>query len=194
MKTIKSKIQPNPKECERWVDLSTDPMGGVVKYFNGNAWAVVGGTSNGSFLTASDPEIIELEEKVDSLDKEMGQAMSSITEFEKIIPEKLDLISLEIGDNSSVRTRNLKKLITGQFFTTINYGYGVGTWNSSTGGHAHIVTAYGNTVYYIIGTDGSVIKETETPDIYYDYINAGGTKTMTEFIVSLKDIIDKNSI
>lgn len=35
MKTIKSKIQPNPKECDRWVDLHADPMGGVVKYFNG---------------------------------------------------------------------------------------------------------------------------------------------------------------
>lgn len=190
MKIIKSKIQPNPKECERWVDLFADPMGGVVKYYNGNDWVVVGGTSTDSFLTASDPEIVELEEKVDSLDKEMGQVVSSITEFEKVIPEKLELILLEIGDSSSVRTRNLKKLVTGQFFTAINYGYGVGTWNSSTGGHAHIVTAYGNTVYYMIGIDGSVIKETETPDIYYDYVNAGGTKTMTDFVIALKELID----
>ena len=190
MKTIKSKIQPNPKECERWVDLTADPMGGVVKYFNGNTWAVVGGTSDGSFLTAEDPEIMELEEKVDSLDKEMGQALSSISELEKVVPEKLDLISLEIGDSSVVKSANLKKLETGQFFTTINYGYGVGTWNSSNGGHAHIVTAYGNTVYYMIGADGSVIKEAETPDIYYDYINAGGTKTMSEFVATLKDLID----
>lgn len=175
MKTIKSKIQPNPKECDRWVDLHADRMGGVVKYFNGNTWAVVGGT---------------LEEKVDSLDKEMGQVMSSVTELEKIVPEKLDLIELEIGDSSSVRSANLNKLITGQFFTTINYGYGVGTWNSTNGGHAHIVTAYGNTVYYIIGTDGSVVKEAETPDIYYDYLNAGGTKTMTEFVTALKELID----
>lgn len=190
MKTIKSRIQPNPKECDRWVDLTADPMGGVTKYFNGNTWAVVGGTQEGSFLTAADPEIIELEEKVDSLDKEMGQAMTSITELEKTVPRKLDLIELEIGDSAAVKTANIKKLITGQFFTTINYGYGVGTWNSSTGGHAHIVTAYGNTVYYIIGTDGSVIKETETPDIYYDYINAGGTKTMAEFVEALKYLID----
>lgn len=131
-----------------------------------------------------------MEEKVDSLDKEMGQVMSSVTELEKIVPEKLDLIELAIGDSSSVKSANLKKLITGQFFTTINYGYGVGTWNSTNGGHAHIVTAYGNTVYYIIGTDGSVVKETETPDIYYDYLNAGGTKSMTEFVTALKELID----
>lgn len=165
-------------------------MGGVTKYFNGNNWAVVGGTTEGSFLTAGDPEIIELEEKVDSLDKEMGQVMSSVSELEKVVPEKLDLVELEIGDSSTVRSSNLKKLITGQFFTTINYGYGVGTWNSTNGGHAHIVTAYGNTVYYIIGVNGSVTKETETPDIYYDYINMGGTKSMTEFVAALKDFID----
>lgn len=190
MKTIKSRIQPNPKECDRWVDLSADPMGGVVKYFNGNSWAVVGGTAEGSFLTAEDPEIVELEEKVDSLDKEMGQVLSSVSELETIVPNKLDLIELSIGDTSSVRSSNLKKLITGQFFTEINYGYGVGTWNSTNGGHAHIVTAYGNTVYYLIGVDGSVTKEAETPDIYYDYINAGGTKTMAEFVSALKDLID----
>ena len=183
MKTIKSRIQPNPKECDRWVDLSADPMGGVVKYFNGNSWAVVGGT-------AEDLEIVELEEKVDSLDKEMGQVLSSVSELETIIPNKLDLIKLSIGDTSAVRSSNLKKLITGQFFTEINYGYGVGTWNSTNGGHAHIVTAYGNTVYYVIGVDGSVTKEAETPDIYYDYINAGGTKTMAEFVSALKDLID----
>lgn len=182
MKTIKSKISPNPKECDRWIDLTVDPMGGVTKYFNGNTWEPTGGNVNGAFLTAQDPEIIELEEKVDSLDKEMGSAISSITELEKIVPEKLDLIVLEIGDSSVVRKNNLAKLITGQFFTTINYGYGVGTWNSSTGGHAHIVTAYGNTVYYIIGTDGSVVKEQETPDIYYDYVNSGGTKTVNDFV------------
>lgn len=183
MKTIKSRIQPNPKECDRWIDLSADPMGGVVKYFNGNSWAVVGGT-------AEDPEIVELEEKVDSLDKEMGQVLSSVSELETIVPNKLDLIELSIGDTSAVRSSNLKKLITGQFFTEINYGYGVGTWNSTNGGHAHIVTAYGNTVYYVIGVDGSVTKEAETPDIYYDYINAGGTKTMAEFVSALKDLID----
>ena len=37
---------------------------------------------------------------------------------------------------------------------------------------------------------GSVVKEAETPDIYYDYLNAGGTKSMAEFVTALKELID----
>lgn len=188
MKTIKSRIAPNPKECDRWIDLQADPYGSVEKYFNGNSWSPVGGTMEGSFLTADDPEIIEMEEKIDSLDKEMGQVMSSVSELQSI--NQLHLIELEIGDSNEVRESNLKVLTTGQFFTSINYGFGVGTWNSISGGHAHIVTAYGNTVYYMIGADGAVTKETETPDIYYDYLSAGGTKSMTEFVEAIKILID----
>ena len=39
-------VQPNPKEIDYWVDLSDNPYGGSIKYFNGTEWvrlAVSGG-------------------------------------------------------------------------------------------------------------------------------------------------------
>ena len=38
MKTIESKIAPNPKEAQIWVDLHEDPHGSVRKYWNGTKW------------------------------------------------------------------------------------------------------------------------------------------------------------
>ena len=66
----------------------------------------------------------------------------------------LPYVDLQIGDSDTVKQYNKEHLPTGSFFVAINYGYGTGTWNSTTGGQAHIVTAYGNTVYYTIGVDG----------------------------------------
>ena len=104
---------------------------------------------------------------------------------------------LEIGDSDYVKSINLERLraqtTTGvtanTFFVGIDYGYGVGNWNSSTGGQAHIVTAYGNTVYYTISIDGSVSKAIESPDIFLEYKNNGVTKTHTQFAQELIDLI-----
>lgn len=38
MKTITSKIAPNPKEAKYWIDLTEDPNGRVKKYYNGSKW------------------------------------------------------------------------------------------------------------------------------------------------------------
>lgn len=38
MKTIESRIAPNPKEAQIWIDLSADPHGLVRKYWNGKNW------------------------------------------------------------------------------------------------------------------------------------------------------------
>ena len=102
----------------------------------------------------------------------------------------LSYIDLQIGDSDTVKQYNKEHLLTGNFFVSINYGYGTGTWNSTTGGQAHIVTAYGNTVYYAIGTDGSVSKILEAPDLYYEYIQAGGSKSPVQFMLTLKSLID----
>lgn len=40
MKTIESKIAPNPKEARIWVDLGADPNGSVQKYWKGGKWIV----------------------------------------------------------------------------------------------------------------------------------------------------------
>lgn len=42
-------VQPNPEEIDYWVDLSDNPYGGSIKYFNGTEWvrlAASGGTPN----------------------------------------------------------------------------------------------------------------------------------------------------
>lgn len=45
MKTIESRIAPNPKEAQIWVDLNEDPHGLVKKYWNGTEWVVKGDNS-----------------------------------------------------------------------------------------------------------------------------------------------------
>lgn len=102
----------------------------------------------------------------------------------------LPYVDLEIGNSTETKAYNLERLQTGTFFCGIDYGFGVGTWNSTNGGNAHIVTAYGNMVYYTITNDGIVTKAVESPDLYYEYTQMGGTKTPTQFALSLKGLID----
>lgn len=76
-----------------------------------------------------------------------------------LVPE---IVELEIGNSEEIKKANLiilNNLSQNHFFTAINYGYGVGTWQSANGGFAHVTTAYGNEVSYNIGIDGSVTKE-----------------------------------
>lgn len=43
-------VQPNPEEIDYWVDLSDNPYGGSIKYFNGTEWvrlAASGSSGNG---------------------------------------------------------------------------------------------------------------------------------------------------
>ena len=103
----------------------------------------------------------------------------------------LPYVDLKIGDSDTVKQYNKEHLPTGSFFVAIDYGYGTGTWNSTSGGTAHIVTATGNTVYYNISADGSVTKLMESPDLYWEYTQMGGTKTPTQFAIALTGLIDK---
>ena len=103
----------------------------------------------------------------------------------------LPYVDLEIGDSDAVKQYNKEHLPTGSFFVAIDYGYGTGAWDSTSGGTAHIVTATGNTVYYNISADGSVTKLMESPDLYWEYTQMGGTKTPTQFAIALTGLIDK---
>ena len=102
----------------------------------------------------------------------------------------LPYVDLEIGNSDTTKAYNMERLQTGTFFCGIDYGFGVGTWNSTTGGSAHIVTATGNTVYYDITNDGIVTKERESPDLYYEYTQMGGTKSSTQFARAIKGLVD----
>ena len=101
----------------------------------------------------------------------------------------LPYVDLQIGNSESVKAYNKERRPTGSFFIAIDYGFGTGTWNSTTGGQAHIVTAYGNMVYYSISKDGVVAKMTESPDLYYEYTQMGGSNSPTQFARAIADLV-----
>lgn len=132
---------PSPQSL--WLDK------GELKFFGTKGWtSMVGGGGE---------DRQELEEKVDSLDKEMGTANDNIRKLQN---GKLTCLQLQIGDSDVVKQSNLKELqgIAGFFFTELDYGYGVGTFQAGVGGFAHVVTAYDNDAYYDIAADGSISK------------------------------------
>ena len=65
MKTIESKIAPNPKEAQIWVDLSEDPHGLVKKYWDGTKWIVKGGNgvSKEEVLKLLEPSFKEIKDQ-----------------------------------------------------------------------------------------------------------------------------------
>ena len=65
MKTIESKIAPNPKEAQIWVDLSEDPHGLVKKYWNGTKWITKGsnGVSKEEVLKSLEPQFKEIKDQ-----------------------------------------------------------------------------------------------------------------------------------
>lgn len=95
----------------------------------------------------------EIQEKLDSLDKEVGNILSSLG-------STLGAVTLEIGNDEGVKSRNLAKLKTvtshDSFFADINYGFGTASWNDGAGGVAFIITAGGTAKPYSISADGSV--------------------------------------
>lgn len=142
-------IQPNTPNDNRVLWLN----GSNASYYNNGTWVTIGESSE---------DRRELEEKVDSLDKEMGQVKKDLMVF----GSEQGVIELEIGDSTDIKTANLNKLKSVQsndhtFFTDINYGYGTASWLPATGGNALIITSEGHAVKYTIGTDGKVTKGEE---------------------------------
>lgn len=143
--------------------------GNTAKYYNNGTWTTLG---------ESNEDRKELEEKVDSLDKEMGEVKKDLS----ILGSKQDVIELEIGDSNEIKANNLKKLQSIQtndhtFFTDINYGYGTASWLPATGGTALIITSEGHAVKYTISKNGEVIK--------------GEEFTLKDFTSELNNKVDK---
>ena len=143
--------------------------GNTAKYYNNGTWTTLG---------ESNEDRKELEEKVDSLDKEMGEVKKDLS----ILGSKQDVVELEIGDSNEIKANNLKKLQSIQtndhtFFTDINYGYGTASWLPATGGTALIITSEGHAVKYTISKDGEVTK--------------GKEFTLKDFTSELNNKVDK---
>lgn len=143
--------------------------GNTAKYYNNGTWTTLG---------ESNEDRKELEEKVDSLDKEMGQVKKDLMVF----GSEQGVVELEIGDSDEIKANNLKKLQSIQtndhtFFTDINYGYGTASWLPATGGTALIITSEGHVVKYLISIEGVVSKDEEF--------------TLKDFSTELNNKVDK---
>ena len=75
-----------------------------------------------AFVNITGGNIEEMEEKLDALDKEMGNVKNQLDKIDinTVIQE------LEIGDSDEIKKRNLAKLqkVEHTFIANINYGYG----------------------------------------------------------------------
>lgn len=158
-------IQPNTPNDNRVLWLN----GSSASYYNNDTWVTIGESSE---------DRRELEEKVDSLDKEMSQVKKDLMVF----GSEQGVVELEIGDSDEIKANNLKKLQSIQtndhtFFTDINYGYGTASWLPATGGTALIITSEGHAVKYLISIEGVVSKDEEF--------------TLKDFSTELNNKVDK---
>lgn len=170
---VESTIAP-PTNC-LWL------CGHDAKYFSNGKWISI-------LSHEDDADRRELEEKVDSIDKEIGDIKKDLSVF----GSEQGVVELEIGDSNEVKSRNLKKLQSVQsndhtFFTDINYGYGTASWLPTTGGNALIITDEGHAVKYSIAADGEVTKLSEFTLGEYTLSKAtktslGGVKAITNIV------------
>lgn len=133
--------------------------------------------------------MIELETKVDDIDKEVGSIKTKLNSF---INDN-EIIELAIGNDAATKAANIKKLGDTQhtFFTSINYGYGTASWLPTDGGNAFIVTDEGHAVTYKISTDGAVIKHSEfTISKPTEYKLPAATKTTLGGVKAITNIVN----
>lgn len=133
--------------------------------------------------------MIELETKVDDIDKEVGSIKTKLNSF---INDN-EIIELAIGNDAATKAANIKKLGDTQhtFFTSINYGYGTASWLPTDGGNAFIVTDEGNAVTYKISTDGAVTKISEfTISKPTEYKLPAATKTTLGGVKAITNIVN----
>lgn len=133
--------------------------------------------------------MIELETKVDDIDKEVGAIKTKINSF---IADN-EIIELTIGNDAATKAANIKKLgdIQHTFFASINYGYGTASWLPTDGGNAFIVTDEGHAVTYKISTDGAVTKLSEfTISKPTEYKLPAATKTTLGGVKAITNIVN----
>lgn len=116
----------------------------------------------------------------------------SLNEIPILPKENNDIITLEEGNNKAIKESNLNKLKNTKdtFFVSTQYGHGVGIWNSKDGGQIHVITPYGSTIYYSIKKNGELSTPLESPDLYLNYISAGGQLDKNTFVKKLKELIE----
>lgn len=111
--TIQSKVAPNPKEASRWIDLSADPHGGVMKYYDGKQWTEIVAKADGG--SAGGANIVTF----DYVDKTTGDVTTSVT------PEKYEELK---------KAANGEGIVLMDFIYYRGYAVAQGSYDDDTGG------------------------------------------------------------
>lgn len=94
---LASTIQPNPASVKYWADLSSNPNGGDLKYFNGTKWILVNNKDTED-ISQIKQQIADLEQNKE--DKVEGKGLST---EDYTTQEKNKLDSLQNYNDSEVR-------------------------------------------------------------------------------------------
>ena len=94
---LASTIQPNPASVKYWADLSSNPNGGDLKYFNGTKWVLVNNKDTED-ISQIKQQIADLEQNKE--DKVEGKGLST---EDYTTQEKSKLASLQNYNDSEVR-------------------------------------------------------------------------------------------
>ena len=140
--------------------------------------------------------MVELETKVDAVDKEIGTVKSNIADLGVKVNDFIkasEIVELAIGNDDATKAANIAKLGDTQhtFFISINYGYGTASWLPTDGGNAFITTDEGHAVTYKISTDGAVTKLSEfTLSKPTEYTLPAATKTTLGGVKAITNIVN----
>lgn len=101
---LASTIQPNPASVKYWADLSSNPNGGDLKYFNGTKWVLVNNKATED-ISQIKQQIADLEQNIADLeqnkeDKVEGKGLST---EDYTTQEKNKLASLQNYNDDEVR-------------------------------------------------------------------------------------------
>lgn len=140
--------------------------------------------------------MVELETKVDDVDKEIGTVKNNVADLAAKVDKFVnanEIVELAIGNDDETKAANIAKLGDTQhtFFTSINYGYGTASWLPTDGGNAFIITDEGHAVTYKISTDGAVTKLSEfTLSKPAEYTLPAATKTTLGGVKAITNIVN----
>lgn len=141
-------------------------------------------------------DITAIENKVDTINKELNTAKSDISNLGVKVNDFInanEIIELAVGDDEETKAANIAKLgnIQHTFFASINNAYGTASWLPTDGGNAFIVSDEGHAVTYKISTDGAVTKLSEfTLAKPTEYTLPAATKTTLGGVKAITNIVN----
>ena len=141
-------------------------------------------------------DITAIENKVDTINKELNTAKSDISNLGVKVNDFInanEIIELGVGVDEETKAANIAKLGDTQhtFFTSINHAYGTASWFPADGGNAFIITNEGSAVTYKISNDGGVTKVGEfTLAKPTEYILPAATKTTLGGVKAITNIVN----